>query len=694
MLIRQTAQLPSQELLGGPSNNYQSVKQFMDSCWTLNNSILMAAQSEALIDSRLEAGDVQYGAGIGGNQQFWNGRQAFSFNHVRPLGNMVSGMQRDNRKSLIVEGLENADDQTSDQYTKVLYHIFKKTNFDDLFSEAFHQGAFITGMNLMQMYLDFSDDPIFGDIRFKNLSFNQYFIDPYFRNKDLSDCNFVWVRNYMTHGAAAELLPEHRDHIMSLSSSPGGIGSDGKFQYMPQNFGVSSPNLVAYDEFYYRDYRTRKIMIDRNTGQFREIHKEEIDTPQYELFMAYNPQIEVQDQTIGTVRMAIQVQDRVFYDGPNPFNIDDFPFVPVIGFYNPMLPDYYNRLQGMCRSLRDPQMLMNRRKILSLDLLESVANSGYIFKEGAVVDIRHLYQTGQGRIIPLKDTAQMTDIQPIIPPQIPPSYFTMDESLANEMNMVTGISQENLGLNVTDVAGVLAALRQKAGTITLKPLFDNADFSLKTIGNRVMDMVSKNYGPMKVKNILEGEEPAPQFYNKAFGKYHCIVEEGFNTSTQKQMQFLQMVQLREMGIAIPDHEMIEAASIQNKSKLVQSMQAQQQQAQQMQMQQAQLQMQQAQAQIELTKSRAIADQGLGLERVSRVDENKALAVERRAQAERDEEEALLSFVKSLKEIQDLDMSTMQKFVAIAHAIKDREQIGAEKKVRAENTSNAERGMVR
>ena len=36
------------------------------------------------------------------------------------------------------------------------------------------------------------------------------------------------------------------------------------------------------------------------------------------------------------------------------------------------------------------------------------------------------------------------------------------------------------------------------------------------------------------------EEPAPQFYNKAFGKYDAAIEEGLNTTTQKQMRFAQL----------------------------------------------------------------------------------------------------------------------------------------------------------
>lgn len=666
MLIRQTEQLPS-------PNNHNGIKQKIDNCYTLNSSLWMAHQTEATIDSRLEAGDVSLYGDIGGNPQFYNGRAVYYFNRTRPLCNMVSGRQRDQRKSLVVTPLEGGDQQTADQMTKVLFHLVKKTNFEDIFSEAFHQGACITGMNLIQMYLDFSDDPIFGDIKFKNLSYNQFFIDPYFRNKDLSDCNFIWVRNYLTHSAAASLMPDHYEEIMNLSGNTTGVGRDGRFQFMPQNYGVSSNNLVSYDEYYYRDYRERKIMVDNNTGQWREIQKEELDSEMFEYFMAANPQIEIQNQTIGTVRLAIMIQDRVFYDGPNPFGLDDFPFIPVIGYYNPMMPYYYSRLQGICRALRDPQMLLNRRIILSADLLESQANSGYIFKIGSVIDMKHLFQTGQGRIIPLKDEAQMSDVQQITPPQIPGSFFQLQETFSKEMNMVSGINEELMGSAIDDKAGVLAALRQGAGLVTLRPLFDNADFSLKMVGEKALKMITLNYGPMKVKQMLEGQEPMPQFYNKAFGKYHCIVEEGFNTDTQKQMQFAQMLQLREMGVAIPDHEMIKSATIQNKNELMESIAQQQQQAQQMQQMQAQMQLQQSQAQIKLTEARAIADEGLGLERVSRVEENKALAVERRAQADKDEEAAELDFVRVIKELQGMDISHIHQFVQIAQAIKQHQQ---------------------
>lgn len=684
MLVKPISRLPDSTLSTNKStqeNDYSAIKKIIDTTYVMHNATWRQHQSEATIDTRLEAGDVSQNGDNGLYGQFNNGRDVVNCNRVRPMCNMVSGKQRQQRKSLIVAPLENGDQLTADQMTKVLMHIHKNNQFDDIFSDAFHQGACITGMNLIQAYLDFTDDPIFGDIKYKNLHYNQFFIDPYFRNKDLSDCNFVWVRSYLTRSSAAALMPQYAEEIRELPGSPNGAGRDGKFPYMPQSYNMSGQNLLAYDEYYYRDFRTREILIDKETGLWREITAEEQQTHDFDFMLAAYPRLEVQTQTIPTVRMAILIQDRVFYDGQNPFGIDTFPFVPVIGYYNPMMPYFYSRIQGICRSLRSPQALLNRRIMLSADLLESVANSGYIFKVGSVVDIKHLFQTGQGRIIPLKDEAQMSDIQPIQPPHIDPSMFTQMDVYSKEMHMVSGITEENMGFTIDENAsGFKTAIRQMAGSIALQPLFDNADFSLKAIGELSVKMFTANYGPMKIKTILEGQEPTPQFFNKAFGKYHCQVQEGYGTDSQKQMQFAQLFELKQGGIDIPNKTLIEAASIQNKTQLIEEMEQQAQSQMQMQQMQMQMQMQQGQAQIENIQAQSIANKGLGLERISRVEENKALAIERRAQADRDEaaaerehEQALLTFVRALKEMEGLDSENLRRMAEIAKIMRDLEQ---------------------
>ncbi len=644
---------------------YGAIKKKIDADYSANQAIWQVYWTEATIDTRLEAGDTSLMAEIN-TQLPNNNRGAWYFNRVRPLCNMVSGYQRRNRKSTIVVPLENGDQKTADQWTKILLNIYKREGVYETISEAFHQGACIAGMNLLHVYLDYKNDPVNGDIKVDNLPYNSFFIDPYFRKTDLSDCSFVWRRSYLSHSAAASLLPEHFDEIMALPGNPTGTGRDGRFQYMPESYGQTQQNRLAYDEYYYRDFRKQKLLVDKITGEVFEItNQTNLDI---ETMMSHYPSLTVIEQDIPTVRLAIMVQDKVFYDGPS--GMDVYPFVPVVGFYNPMMPYFYSRIQGICRSLRDPQVLFNRRLILSADAAESVVNSGWIFKENAVIDVKHLFQTGQGRIIPLKDEASMTDIQQITPPAIPQYFFELQDSFSKEMNLVSGINEELMGSATDDKAGILSALRQGAGLTTLQPLFDKLDYSQNLLGELIMKLVQANYTPGKIKNLLEGEEPAPLFYNKAFGKYHCMVEAGFNTESQKQMQFAQLIQLKELGVPIPDSALLDAATLQNKDKLLGAIQNQQIQAEKLQTAQIQSQMQLQQAEVQMAHARALADEGLGAERYSRIQENQALAVERKSQAAKDDQTALLNFAKAMKELEDIDLNHLHKIISIQKMLKD------------------------
>jgi hypothetical protein len=654
------------------SNNFSAIKNKMDMDYTNNLSLWSIAWTQGNIDVRLEAGDPSLMAQLN-STILANGSNSYYFNRVRPICNAISGYQRRNRKSTVVIPLENGDQKTADQFSKILLHIYKKELVNETISEAFHQGACITGMNLLQVYLDFTTDPINGDIKVDNLAYNEFMIDPYFRQWDLSDASFVWRRSFMTHSAAAAIMPEeYYDSIMSLAGNPTGMARDGRFQYMAESYGYAQGNRISYDEYWYRDYRQAKILYDKVTGEVLDVSREEEE--HIKTFLQQNENIELVNKKIPTVRLCIRLQDEVYYDGENPLGVDGYPFIPVIGYYQKSMPYMYQRIQGVCRQLRDPQYLFNRRVILSADLLESTANSGWIFKENSVLDVKHLFQTGQGRIIPLKEEAQMTDIQQIVPPQIPNSFFQLQEVFDKELYNCAGLSEENLGKIVgDDASGYLSALRQGAGLTAQQPIFDRLDLSQKMLGERIMQVIQCNYTPGKIRRILEGEEPADLFYNKAFGKYHCMVEEGFDTESQRQMEFAQLLKLREVGIQIPDTAMIEKATIQGKEDLMKDMQQKAELQYKMQQQQMQLQMQELQARAELSHARSEADRGLAYERIARVEENHALAQKQLAEANKEDELALLNKVKILKELETIDLSHLQTLINLSNSMKHAEQ---------------------
>lgn len=661
--------------LGSPyfDEQHKGILSRMETFYAEAITINLVFWGEANTDTRFEIGDqtlwAELYAGIPTAR-----RHNFNFNIIKPIINMVSGHQRKVRKSTIVTAVENGDAETSDQFTKILMWVNNQENVLETISEAF-QGALVTGMNLLQVWVDYRSDPVSGNIKVDNCSYNSFLIDPYFRKADLSDCNGLWKRSFLTKRDCLSLFPDKEEEILELNSNISGTGRDGKFQFMPESYNYGYKNLLTYDEFYYKDYRTQKMLVDMETGETLEWKSE--DKEALEAFLAQEPSLTVVESEIPTVRLAVVIQGKVMYDGPNPLGIDQYPFVAVFAYYNPQVPDFPYRVCGMVRGLRDPQYLFNRRLIIGLDMAESMPTSGYIFKEDSLVNPKDVYLTGQGRGIALKTDAQMTDVQQIQPTQIPNSYFQLTEMLDGLVSKISGVNEELMGSADDEKAGILSMLRQGAGLTTLQGLFDQLDRAQKQLGDIMIDVIQANFTPGKVKKILEGEEPTAQFYNKAFGKYNAVVEEGLNTSTQKQMQFAQMLQLHEAGVPITTEDLLEASTLQGKKKIIENATKQKEQAMEMQQMQMQVEMQFKQAQIEDMQGRKLANQGLYEERSSRVAENRSMSIERLHQSNREDNAAFLDKVKALKELEDMDIGHIERLVSIANSLKAAETAESE-----------------
>lgn len=659
------------------------MEAFYASSITINQSFW----SEADTDTRFEVGDQTLWTDLYGNLPA-NRRRQFNFNRIRRVLNMISGHQRRNRKSTIVVPVENGDSETADQFTKVLLWINTQESILETISESFH-GAMVTGMNLLQVWVDYRNDPVSGNIKVDNCSYNSFLIDPYFRKADLSDCNAIWKRSFLTKRECISLMPSKSDDILDLPFNDSGTGRDGKFQFMPESYNYGYKDLLTYDEFYYRDYRTQRMLVDSQTGETQEWKSDNEEGLQE--FLALYPQITVIESEVPTVKLAVVIQGKVMYDGPNPLGIDQYPFVPVLAYYNPQMPYFPQRIQGVVRGLRDAQYLYNRRRIIELDILESQVNSGWVYKESALVNPADVFLSGQGKGIALKDEASLADVQRIEAPQVPPSMIQLSELLAREVMEISGVNEELLGSATDDKAGVLSMLRQGAGLTTLQTLFDQLDRSQKNLGKIMIDIIQANFTPGKIKRII-AEEPTQQFYNKSFGRYDAAVEEGLNTSTQRQMQFAQLLQLREAGVPISTSDLLEASTMQGKKKIIENAMAQEQQSSQMQQMQMQSAMQEQAAKVQLAQARAQADLGLAHERDSRVIENKSMAIERIHRANQEDETALLNKVKALKELESMDLEHLSRLLAMAQGLKAQEVQQSEQGISSVAQTGGQTGM--
>lgn len=645
-------------------NDLNILKQ-MDYTYAKNITINQSFWSEADIDSRFEAGDQSLWNDIYGNLPAFRKRQ-FSFNRIKRVVNMISGYQRQHRKSVAATPVLPHAQQGADDFTKLLYHTDNFASINEVESDCF-EGALITGMNLMSVWMDYRTDPVNGDIKVDQCAHNAFLIDPYFRKMDLSDCNNLWTRKFLSQNVVAGLLPGRESEIKNLR---GWASRDGKFQFEPESYNYGNQDLLIYDEFWYLSTRKQVCLVDVQTGEAMEWRGQDEDLG---AFLKMYPQIIKIDNEIPTTKLAIVVQGKVMYHGPNPLGIDRYPFVPVWAYYKPDLPYFPWRIQGVVRGLRDAQYLYNRRRVIELDILESQINSGYKYKENALVNPKDVFLQGQGKGLALKAEAQMTDVEKIEPAQVPPSMIQLSELLGQEISQISGVNEELLGSAEDDKAGILSMLRQGAGLTTLQVLFDNLDRAKKLLGTLRIELMQANWTPGKVERIL-GREPADEFYNRAFSKYDIIVEEMPLTSTQKQLALRQALYLKELGIPIPTSYLIENMNIPDKDDLMKAIEETEQAQQKQQEMMQQLQMQNMQVDNETKLSYSQAQQALAAERMNKTQLDAALSAERLQRADEDRTGSVLNLIKAASELQGMEIDQFERSLNIIKNIETGEQV--------------------
>lgn len=640
-----------------------SLKQAMNKNYTDCINILQTQWYQADLDQRFAMGDQDLWGLIFPGVATYR-RKIFNFNLINSQLQMITGYQRRNRKTSICIPILSPMQRTSDQMTKCLFHVHNQSGAYQVYSDCFEQGAITQGLGFVSIYKDTTNDPISGDIKLRYLDMKSCLFDPYFRKHDMSDARFFWTRQFLDRNEAALMYPEWGDKILEL---PKGTYRDDKFYYMPEVYQIQFPNLIAFDEYWYLSSREATYLIDIETEETQEFTGDEEDLRV--ILRQFRDRLKVIKKRKPTVRRSIILNDRVMVDEPNPYGIDRYPYVPMLGYFTPDTPYYAYKFRGVVRDLRDSQYLFNRRKVADLDILEA-QQQGLKIKKGALVTPDDALNQGNGRVLSIDPKFQMSDVEPmpIIPPA--PTMIQMEEMLKDVMSRISGVSPEMMGQDIDDKAGIISMMRNSAGITTLTRLFDQFDESQRLAGDIIIEMIQKNWTYGKVKQVI-GEEPTSEFDNKAFFKYGCKVIQGALTESQQQLQLQQLLYFRETtGINIPSKVILEASTLQNKDELIKSVmeveQQQQQQAQQMQ----QLQMQQLQVDNETKLAYARSQDGLSKERIAKIGTDRAIAEDKLKRAREEDTHSLLNLVKIAKELQGMDIDNLQKQVNI---LKDLEE---------------------
>ena len=554
---------------------------------------------------------------------------------------MVTGYQRQHRKSINYIASEGGDSQTTDQYTRIIDHAANVGAINEQFSKACEL-ATISGLVLLQPYLDYvGDDPAQGCLKAKIWEYNSFLVDPYARDPGFADAQFIWCQEYISKKEAENRFPDKLQNIAPMSGTPQRYGS---FYFLPENYNMARNDLMVLSYVWYRWKRKKKRLYSRSRNQFFDFSadQEQLDQVLYQI-----PDMEVVEVETPTWKLAVVLNDQLMFQGDNPLGFDDCPFVPVYWNYEPHINYYDLRVRSLVKTMRDPQFLLNRRIIINHDISEATINQGWKRKVGAVANEDNLKKSGQGWDILINEGYELMDCEKIQPSAVPASDMELANQLQQLIFSTSGVNIENWSAQEDgQVSSLTVLLKQAANLMVLQKYFDQWDYALKLLGDRMLQIILNNWNAAKVSLYL-GEEPSPYFYSKIFSKYQVVIAEGLNTAIQRQQEFQQTIELNQiLGGIIPASYIASIATLQGKSKLEKILQQQEQQQQAVQEQATTIQHAFEEAKLKELygkaashiatarerHGRAEADIGLFEERLSEITQNRAMATKAKMEA--------------------------------------------------------------
>lgn len=625
------------------------MRQWLDNLSSKMMPMEQCRWNQANIDTLFYAGNQSY---INRNFAFSPGitAQSYYFNLVQQPVNMVTGYQRQHRKSGVFQAADGADPETTDQYTRMIMNNNQKEGINEVFSKSCELAA-VAGINLMQPYLDYTgDDPAQGQLKVKIWEYNSFMVDPFFRQPDMSDCQIIWCQEYLSKYEAELRFADKIDTVAPMTGAPQRYGN---FYFLPENHYMSRNDLFVLSYVWYRWKKKRKRLYSRKRNQFFDFAGGD---GQLEKILYHIDDMEVVTVDSPCWKVAVVLNDQLMFQGTNPlWDGPECPFIPTFWNYDPHINQQELRSRSLVFPMRSPQFLFNYKVIINNDIAAATINAGWKRKSGAVANEDNLKKSGQGWDVIINEGYEMTDVEKIIPSAVPDSDLALAQQMADLVFKTSGIDLENWsGQQDKQVSSLTLLIKQASNLLPFQKYFDQWDYSLKLLHERMLQIALQNWNEHKVE-LLIGEEPSPLFYSRIFAKYKTVVEEGDLTPTQQTLQAQNMLDINQVfgREVFPPSMIIPKLNITGKGEIIKFLQQQEQQSQQIQSEQQQLQHMVEDAKLKELYSRAVANISMAKERVGRFDANVGLLEERLSEISKNQSLSTKAKMEALEKMVDV-----------------------------------------
>jgi hypothetical protein len=492
-------------------------------------------------------------------------RPALTINLILPIINLICGIQRQGRQDITVVARKGGLKTLASVFTQILRHCMDMTDADYETADCFLDGV-IGNKGWLNLGVDFTEDPVYGDLAVRKVSPFDMREDPDAKEYDLNKSGkFVIRDSWLDKEALLLNFPEKETDL-----------SNGGLELNPTSNDVTGDtergNLRwRVRECWHKSYEKRIILINTASGTMKTIRQESLDLAKAVVGAARGKWV-LKDWVVPVLNKTVTAGNLILEDIVDPYHgVTSFPYYR----FCPYWVDGY--VMGVVQNLTGPQQELNKRRSQALHNLNQTANSGFKVKKILNNYDRHLAKFGSTPGVVLDESKAGGKIERIEPAPLSEGHLTASQISATDMKEISGANYDLLGQMVEghNESGKAIELRQSQGMKVVEVVFDNFARTQKLLAGGIVDMIrfTNVYSNEEIRAILAERDEnmnLAMLKDRKLGRYGISIASSSSSPTARYSKFMSIMEIAQMyPDQIGPEVLIENSDIPNKESILQ-----------------------------------------------------------------------------------------------------------------------------
>ena len=552
------------------------------------------------------------------------GRPALTINLILATINAALGEYSQRQARIAYKAKNDKAHDLSQIMTKLAMHTLDDNDFDSLEWDMVVDGL-VADRGYMDVRMEY-DEHMRGDARVVSIDPTEIVLDAEAKEYDPNTWNRVTRSYWQSLDEIENTYGKDKREEVAAVANAGSYYAYDSFEFNKNTFGDTDWTQWEYNaglggektiknarviSRQYKRLTQAYFYIDPNSGDMSEVPMS-WDTAQREAFgMQFG--LMIHRKPTSRIRWTVTCDHVVLHDDWSPYKT--FTIIPFFPYF------MRGRIMGMVKNLIGSQDHLNKTTSQELHVVNTTANSGWTMEEGTLTNMSEdeLGERGAETGLVLVHARGSLPPQKIKPNPVPTGLELISNKSRQFLREISGM-EGVLGIGSPEISGVALQGKQERANVQLQVPFTNLARTRRILGRKLLEIFQQFYTEHRVMSITrslatESEEGTESLeinvptvtgaiHNDITqGKYDATVSVQPSRDTYDDIQFAKAMELRNSGIMIPDHIVVQYSGLADRQEIANQLkelsgmaEPTEQEMQLMQMQQ-QLQMEMLQAEL-------------------------------------------------------------------------------------------------